>query len=232
MIIIHECIIQEHLKNSNLFNEASNDQISIIAKGTKAFQRAKGKPIFNRGDPCTGYHILVSGLVKLTCTSAQGTEKIVKLIRQGQSFGEAMMFIDKPYIVSAHALSHCLLLHISKLVVATELERDFSIMRKMLASLASRTHQLLLDIESYSLSNGRQRFIEHLFEQLENPYKQTKDIQVVLSINKKVIASRLSLTQEHFSRILHELSDLDLIRVDGRIVTIPDLKRLNQHRYE
>jgi CRP-like cAMP-binding protein len=45
-----------------------------------------------------------------------------------------------------------------------------------------------------------------------------------LSVTKG-IASRLNLTQEHFSRILHELSDLDLIQVDGRRLTIHSLRR-------
>ena len=38
---------------------------------------------------------------------------------------------------------------------------------------------------------------------------------------KGVIASRLNLTQEHFSRILHELSESGLITVDGRTIRIP-----------
>jgi general secretion pathway protein D len=47
-----------------------------------------------------------------------------------------------------------------------------------------------------------------------------------------VIASRLNLTQEHFSRILHELSALELIRVEGRRLRIPDLERLARHQCE
>ena len=55
---------------------------------------------------------------------------------------------------------------------------------------------------------------------------------VDLSVAKSVIASRLNLTQEHFSRILHELSALELIRVEGRRLRIPDLERLARHQCE
>jgi CRP-like cAMP-binding protein len=41
-----------------------------------------------------------------------------------------------------------------------------------------------------------------------------------------VIASRLNMTPEHFSRILHDLSSAGLIEVNGRAVRIPDLERL------
>ncbi len=58
------------------------------------------------------------------------------------------------------------------------------------------------------------------------------DACVDLSVAKSVIASRLNLTQEHFSRILHELSALELIRVEGRRLRIPDLERLARHQCE
>jgi len=41
-------------------------------------------------------------------------------------------------------------------------------------------------------------------------------------MTKGVIASRLNLTPEHFSRILRELSERKLIRVKGREFTILD----------
>ena len=43
---------------------------------------------------------------------------------------------------------------------------------------------------------------------------------------KSVIASRLNMTPEHFSRILHELAESGLIEVSGRTVRVLDLERL------
>ena len=52
---------------------------------------------------------------------------------------------------------------------------------------------------------------------------------MTLSTNKGVIASRLNLTQEHFSRILHELTELGLIVVEGRRIHIPNVANLRKH---
>jgi CRP-like cAMP-binding protein len=41
-----------------------------------------------------------------------------------------------------------------------------------------------------------------------------------------VIASRLNITPEHFSRILHELTETQLIEVTGRTVRILDMEKL------
>ena len=43
------------------------------------------------------------------------------------------------------------------------------------------------------------------------------------------MASRLNLTPEHFSRILHDLSGHGLIEVHGRGITILDAARLRSY---
>ncbi len=70
------------------------------------------------------------------------------------SFGEALMFMDKPYIVMAQTLADSLLLHVSKQAVFDELERDPAFARKMLAGLSRRLHGLIADVEAYSLQSG------------------------------------------------------------------------------
>jgi CRP-like cAMP-binding protein len=50
----------------------------------------------------------------------------------------------------------------------------------------------------------------------------------MLPAKKGVIASRLSLTQEHFSRILHNLSHRGLILISGREIAIPDPEGLRR----
>jgi len=224
--------IETHLKNGLIFNELADEEIDLIAKGTRELRCAKGSTIFHRGDACTGFHTVVFGQVKLSVTSSQGVEKIVEIVQQGQSFGEATMFLEQPYVVSAQAHTSSLLLHISKAAVCRSMERDHRTMRKMLGSLALQTHHLMLDVEGYSLLTGKQRTIRYLLGQLANAEPGSESVSFDLSVRKGAIASRLNLTQEHFSRILHELSEDDLVRVDGRHLTVPSLQRLIMHQFE
>ncbi len=190
---------------------------------------SKGDILFHKGDPCTGFHLLVYGQIKLAFTSQQGNEKVVEILQQGQSFGEAIMFMEKPYIVFAQALTDSLLLHVSKDAVFAELERDPRLSRKMLAGMAIRLHTLMNDVESYSLHSGKERIIGYLLRELAEEDQNGTDVAVTLPTNKGVIASRLNLTQEHFSRILHELTELGLIVVEGRKIHIPSVANLRKH---
>ena len=212
-----------------LFSSLNPEEIGRIARGTREINAGKGDILFHKGDTCNGFHLLVYGQVKLAFTSQQGSEKVVEILQQGQSFGEAIMFMDKPYIVFAQALTDSLLLHVSKQAVFDELARDHNLCRKMLASMAMRLHQLMNDVESYSLHSGKERIIGYLLRELPDEDSNGTEVAITLPTNKGVIASRLNLTQEHFSRILHELTELGLIVVEGRKIHIPSVAKLRKH---
>jgi CRP-like cAMP-binding protein len=225
----HPINIEALLTHVPLFNGLASEEIARIARSTREIHAGKGDILFHKGDPCNGFHLLVYGQIKLAFTSAQGTEKVVEILSQGQSFGEALMFLEKPYIVFSQALTDSLLLHVSKAAVFEELQRDHNLCRKMLAGMAMRLHELMNDVESYSLHSGKQRIIGYLLRELSDEDMNGINIAVTLPTNKGVIASRLNLTQEHFSRILHELTDLGLIVVEGRKIHIPNVAKLRMH---
>ncbi|MEI7428964.1 MAG: Crp/Fnr family transcriptional regulator [Betaproteobacteria bacterium] len=216
--------IEALLSHVPLFNGLETEEITRIARGTREINAARGDILFHKGDHSSGFHLVVYGQIKLAFTSSQGSEKVVDIMGQGQTFGEAVMFMEKPYMVYAQALNDSLLLHISKSVILKELDSDPKLGRKMIAGLSIRLHHLVTDVESYSLHSGRQRIIGYLLR--DNIENDLKSLVVTLPTNKGVIASRLNLTQEHFSRILHELTEKGLITVQGRKIGIPDVEKL------
>jgi CRP-like cAMP-binding protein len=168
---------------------------------------------------------VIYGQVKLGFVSAQGDEKIVEIIGPGMSFGEALMFMEKPYIVNATALADTLLLHIAKEAVFKELETSPAFARRMLAGMSRRLHGLISDVESYSLRSGSQRIVGYLLK--DEP--EGDGAMVTLTVSKRLVASRLNLTPEYFSRVLHDMVELGMIAVNGRDITIRDIARLRAY---
>jgi len=212
------------LANLPMFSEMGPAELDRIAAATVPLYFDKGQSIVQCGDPCTGFHLVVYGQVKLAFTSPQGVEKVVEIIRPGQSFGEALMFLDKAYVVFAQALSDSLLLHVAKQAVFEELgPNPFG--RRMIAGLARRLHGLVRDVEAYTLRSGEERFIGYLLAELPEDAADGA-AEVNLTPGKSVLASRLNMTPEHFSRILHDLAVEGLIEVNGRSIHVPDIARL------
>lgn len=220
---------QAFLASLPLFKELTPTEIDRIAEGTTELHVPRGEILFNKGDSCAGFHLVIYGQVKLAFISPQGGEKVVEIVGPGASFGEALMFMEKPYIVMAQTLADSMLLHVSREVVFAELERDPKFARKMLAGLSRRLHGLIADVESYSLQSGMQRVIGYLLRQDEEQAAADASYAIKLPTLKAVVASRLNLTPEHFSRILHELADLGLISIDGREVSILDVGKLRAY---
>lgn len=221
--------IESFLSNLPLFKEALPAEIERITAGTRALHAQRGEVLFRRGDSAEGFYLVVYGQVKLAFTSARGVEKVVEIIGPGMSFGEAVMFLQIAHVVYAETLSDAMLLCVSKRVVFHEIDHNPGFARKMLGGLSRRLHGVISDVEAYCLRSGAQRVIGYLLRDAEAGDAAAGTLTVDLPINKGVIASRLNLTPQHFSRILHDLIEDGLIEVQGRMVRILDMAKLRQY---
>lgn len=212
-----------------LFQELTPEQVAHIVAQTREKRLARGEMLFQKGDPPRGFYVIVFGQVKLAFPSSSGNEKVVDILGPKQSFGEAVMFMDRPYPVFAEAIADTMLLHVTKEAVFELLEGDASFARRMLAGLSMRLHSLVQDVESYSLRSSAQRVIGYLLQHCPNEGKCEGSIEITLPTSKQIIASRLNLTPETLSRIFHDLTDAKLIGVQGKQITINDLKRLREY---
>lgn len=227
-----ELAIPVLLARMPLFSAMTPEQLGQIAMAARERHLTKGEMLFQKGDPPHGFFFVVSGQIKLALPSAQGNEKVVEIIGPQQSFGEAVMFMDRPFPVFAEALLDTRLLHVGRDAVFHLIDTDPSFSRRMLAGLSMRLHSLIADVESYTLRSSAQRLIGYLLR--HSPHDddhQLNRLEIKLPTSKYILASRLNLTPETFSRILHDLSASGLIEVHGRTIRIPDLQRLRGHDF-
>ena len=210
-----------------LFSAMNAIELQRLAGGSQLRRLSRGDIVFRVGQPCEEFHVTVIGQVKLFAISAAGQEKVVELIGPGNSFGEAFMFMGKPYIINAQALTDTLLLTVGKQAVLTEISHDSQFALRMLAGISRRLHGLVHDVEAFALHSGIQRVIGYLLRDHDvTDGAAGAAVTVSLPVSKATIASRLSLTPEYFSRVLRELESGGLIEVDKRDIRILDSKRL------
>lgn len=212
------------LSHLPLFNEFDHEELARIAGGTHQKHLAKGETLFRKGEPCNGFYMVVYGQIKLSVHAPSGAEKVIEIIGPGQSFGEAVMFLERPYPVFSQALSDSLVVHIAKASLFGEAGHDIRMARKMLAGMSMKLHRLVNDVETYSLQSSMQRVIGFLLQNEDTDH--AGQVHVSLPAGKAVIASRLNITPETFSRILHELGASGLITVQGKDIVINDMEKM------
>lgn len=224
MILETRHSIAEILSRQPLFRGLSVNELAQISAGCREFRVKKNEVLFHKGDLPEGMHVVVMGQMKLALPSSQGVEKIVHMCGPGATFGEAVVFLDKPYPVNAQAMTDSLLLLVSKRVLLEAMDANNMLSRKMLASLSSRLHELLEDMESCTLRTSMQRVVCFLIQSA--PADEMPVFDIVLQSSKQNIASQMNLAPETFSRVLGHLSDKGLIRVKGRTITVLDRQLL------
>lgn len=219
--------MQRYLSVMPLFSDLSEAERARLAQGCQLKRLTRGDMVFRTGDTCDAFYVVILGQVKLYVSSPSGQEKVIEIVGPDRSFAEAMMFLEVPYIVNVQSLTDTLLMCVSKKTVFSEIEQDPRFALRMLAGISRRLHGLVRDVEAYALRSGMQRLIGYLLREASDSTDiHTSLVKVSLPVSKATIASRLSLTPEYFSRVLHELEADGLIAIDKRDVRILDVQRL------
>lgn len=209
-----------------LFRELSVEETGFLVGSVRELRLAKGQVLFNKGDMPSGFYVLIDGRVQLAFPTEQGSERVLEIIKPNESFGEALMFLERPYPVFAQALQDSVVLAIPGRAMLSLLEKDCKLARKMLAGISIRLHELVANQEACSMKSSTHRVACMLYHLA--PDKLVNQFEVELPAAKQTLASQLNLTPETFSRVLHVLSESGLIEVSGRMVKVLDAEGLRR----
>lgn len=212
----------EALYASHLFSGLSNEQVSNVRKHSHVTELDEGKSLFCQGDDVICFYLVLSGKMKLFRVSPEGKEKVIDIVSKGETFVEALMFVDPPYYpVNATALTPCTVLGINSRHFKTMLRDSIDTCFLLMGRMSFRLLGLIQEIDTLSLDTGTVRIVAYL---LQNAPDDSDVFE--LDIAKSVIASRLSVKPETFSRILKNLHERNILTISGRKVIIHDRKAL------
>jgi len=214
---------QSFLASVPLFREMDAASLDRLAAGAERRELKRGSRLFRKGDPATGMYVVVFGEINLIATTPARGARLTGVVGPGQSFGEPVMFLERPAVVDAQAATDALVLHLPASLVFDEIERNPRFARRMIAGLSRRVEALVRELDRHASGTGRARLAAYLLRGHEGA---TGELVVKLPAAKAAIATQLNLTPETFSRLLRELADRDLIRVQGRTIVVPDAGRL------
>ncbi|MGZ8217488.1 Crp/Fnr family transcriptional regulator [Methylomagnum sp.] len=219
--------IPEWLRKHLLFAELEESQRDHLMSAASFAQLEAGEELFSHGEMAKRFFVLETGAILLYRLSAAGEEKVIEIIQPWQSFAEAVMFMDgNLYPVSARALAESEVWGFDMKGFRAVLETSPAVCFKLLARMSQRLHQLLQEIDQLTLQNATMRVAQHLLDAA--PEGRPARYAVQWETPKQVLASRLSVRPETFSRILHQLAKAGLIQVQGKTVEVLDARRLRE----
>lgn len=217
----------EQLRGHFLFSPLNDKQFERLSPFIKRFELAAEGHLFRVGDTATDFFLLCGGQMQLYLSSANGEEKVIEIIQPGQTFAEAIMFFRTPvYPVSSRAVLDSSLWRIDMQAFRQILQESNELCLHLLGNMSRRLHNAIQDIEQLSLHNATIRVIQFLLASM--PENGSLNYRLQWETPKQILASKLSMRPETFSRILQQLSRNGLIRVEGKTVEVVDAGRLRR----
>ena len=216
------------LERLPLFQDLEDEALARLAASALDMTLPQGSVIFRQGETAAGLYLIVRGQVKLSLQTAGGDDKVIELLGPAAIFGEVPALLDERHMLSAETIEASMLILLEKNAVLGELERQPRFCARMLREVCRRLQQRTRDFENCMLLTGAQRVATFLLGQIPDGVNG-KTVAVTLPAKKGIIASRLNLTHEHFSRILHDIQAAGLIEVRGREIRMIDVARLRTY---
>ena len=214
--------LKDVLKGSHLFTGLNGCQMERVIHASHLTHLSEGESLFCQGGDVSSFYLVLAGRIKLFRVSPEGKEKIVDIVEQGDTFAEALMFMDNPhYPVNATALTRSKVIAINSNNFKEMLHESIDSCFQVMGQLSVRLRNLIHEIDTLSLDSGTGRIAAYLVQMSEKQGAQFR-----LEIAKSVIASRLSVKPETFSRILKSLHEQDVLTINGRDVDVHDLSAL------
>lgn len=210
------------LRTAPLLSGLSDAQRRRVAARAMPLTLQEGQWLFSQGDPAERFFAVQKGQVRLFRLSPEGAEKVIEIVAPGQTFAEALMFLNAPrYPVCAAALSGAEVMAIDAKDFAAMLRESVDTCFVVLGALSQRLRALIGEIDNLTLHTAKSRVARYLLSHCpENRRAFT------LAVPKGVLASRLSIKPETLSRVIKQLTQDGIIEVHGSHITIQDQRVL------
>lgn len=213
------------LGRMRLFGGLSRCDLVDIARYTQVRTAERGEVLFENGDNAVCFFGVISGWVKLYNNRADGTEAILGLFTQGETFAEATLFMTGHYPATAEAVSPVRLFEFGREHFEQSFLNNPAFCRGMFASLSMHLHRLTREVEQLQNRSSDQRLARFL---LLLCHEDDGSCKIQLPYEKGLIATRLGMKPETLSRNFTKLKSCG-VSVHRDVVDIHDVGRLRQY---
>ena len=165
---------------------------------------------------------MIEGWAKLYRLREDGEEVVVAIFSACETFAEVAMFLGGRYPASCETVSSARILKIDAAKLRRAVMEQPQLAFDMLAAASMRLRQLVDEIEHLKAQLGAAAH-RRLFRQAGHGNERAA--RIALPYEKALIASRLGMKPESFSRALGKLAELGVI-VERDNVSIGDVARL------
>ena len=187
----------------------------------------KSETIFEEGDPADRFFAVLSGWAMVYSLPPDGSEIVLGLFGPGESFAVGALFMQEGYPANARMIDDGRLLRIHGEVFKAKMAENPELAFALIGSMANHLKLLKARIEKGS-QKATCRIVEFLLKFSAPSDGASGEAVLRLPFPRRLIASRLGMTPETFSRSLAHLRKhgVEADRKEIRIASVRRVRRL------
>jgi len=206
------------LAKVQIFSGLTESELSFLAQRAAPRSYSAGQSVFGEGEPCSGLYVVESGHVRIFKSSANGREQVLSIDGPGSSIAELPVFDGGSYPASVTAIDEAKLLFVSK--------QDFQALCLAQPQVALKVLRVV-GARLRSFTTVRHRLASFLLRLAQKEGKRSAaGVEITLPASNQELASHIGTVRELVSRNLSRLQAEGMLQIDGRTVTISNLKAL------
>jgi len=203
------------------------ERVALLQSGSLR-RCPQGQMLFVHNDPVTHFYVILSGTMQLFRETLGGHEKTVDILKAGQTMCESEIMDSSCHAhrVNCVAVDNAVLMEFPAAWLKQAVRTNSALALNLLSSISQQAHLSEVEAEQQASMSAAQlvaSFLQRLCVTYDFDPKG-----FVLPYNKSLIASRLGMALETFSRTLAKLKEHG-VTVDGTHVVIDDLKHIDQY---
>ena len=180
--------------------------VGRIGYEPKAVLLRKKQVIFSHGDRSDSIFYIEKGTVKLTITSLNGKEALIRLLDEGEFFGESCLAPEEPTrFHTATAMTDMQVLKVSRAVMIRILRTDAEFAYGFITALLERNRIIQEHLVSGLLSSGTERLAQVLSSL--NRLGQSDDREPLPHLSQQDLANMVGITRQRANVLIKRLRE-------------------------
>ena len=217
----------ETLRRCRLFAHVGDGPLELLAAGLRRRRFRRNEVIFHQDDPGDSLHIVATGAVKIVLPSAEGEEAIIATLRPGDFFGELALLDGAPRSATATALEATETLVLPRPSFLELLEEENGLRDALLAALVRELRRLTGHVEELHFLDLAGRLAMRLTRLARDASPDARgEVRLDWPYTQTDLAAMIGGTRQSVNKLLSELVEEGLLRLERDTVVIADIDRL------
>ncbi len=206
---------RDFLSRCTLFSTLATAQLDELCVASRLLELPARTVLYHAGDPLREVFMLCDGSVLRYRALTGETRKIIELVHTPGVLALGEVFGAQRYESACEVVTPSIMIALDARVLRKLVRQDIALSASVIGALAQRQCAIEFDVTGHhSGLTGAQRILDYLIELAGGELPLAGETTVELKAKKKILAARIGITPEAFSRSLRELADKGVIVVD------------------